>query len=295
MNKIRNKLTPYLFMLPFFIMIFTFVFFPLIQNFIYSFYDFSSFSPEKNFVAFENFKTLFKDKVVVTALINNMRYALISVIFQVFIGLILAAVLEDVLFRRVAPFFRVIYFMPVVISISIICLLFSFIYHPQIGLLNNFLELIGLGKLAKPWLGLSKTAPFAVIAVSQWQSIGYIMMLFIVAIQKIPKELYEAAEIDGAGKIRSFFSITIPQVKETLFVTTLITITGSMLVFSEPYILAKGGGPGTSSMTLAVHMYQSGFFRDNMGYASCIAIVMFLITATLALFQVKMFNTGGKD
>lgn len=293
MNKLKSKLTPYLFMLPFFIMISIFVFFPLIQNFIYSFYKFSSFSPEKEYVALQNFKTLIKDKVVVTALINNIRYAVVSVIFQVFIGLVLAAVLEDVLFRRVAPFFRVVYFMPVVISISVICLLFSFVYHPQIGLLNNFLELIGLKGLAKPWLGLSKTAPFAVIAVSQWQSIGYIMMLFIVAIQKIPKELYEAAEIDGAGKIRSFVSITVPQVKETLFVSTLVTITGSMLVFSEPYILTKGGGPGTSSMTLAVHMYQSGFFRDNMGYASSIAIVMFLITATLAAIQLKLFNTGG--
>lgn len=295
MKKIKDRIVPYLFILPCFIMLFIFIFIPLIQNFVYSLYDFATFSPTKTFVGLDNFKALLKDKVIVTALINNLRYAVISVIFQVFIGLVLAAILEDVVFQRTAPFFRVVYFMPVVISISVICLLFSFIYHPQIGLLNNFLKIIGLGKLAKPWLGLSKTAPFAVIAVSQWQSIGYIMMLFIIAIQKIPKELYEAAEIDGASKFRRFFSITIPQVKETIFVTTLVTITGSMLVFNEPYILAKGGGPGTSSITLAVHMYLSGFFRDKMGYASSIAIVIFIITAILAIIQLKLFNSGKED
>ena len=225
-------------------------------------------------------------------MVNNVRYAVISVIFQVFGGLVVAAILEDKLLRRVAPLLRVIYFMPVVISISVICFLFTFVYHPTVGLLNKFLELIGLKSLAKPWLGLPNTAPFAVIAVSQWQSIGYIMLLFVVAIQKIPQELMEAAEIDGAGRFRRFFSVTLPQVKETLFVTTLITVTGAFLVFNEPYILTRGGGPGTSSITLAVHMYLSGFFRDNMGYASTIAIVIFLITGVLGVLQATLFRTG---
>lgn len=295
MKKNKREIVPYLFILPCFIMLFVFIFIPLIQNFVYSLHDFSAFSPTKTFVGLDNFKAMLKDKVIITALTNNVRYALVSVICQVFIGLVLAAVLEDSIFRKIAPFFRVIYFMPVVISISVICLLFSFIYNPQMGLLNSFLELIGLGRLAKPWLGLSSTAPYAVIAVSQWQSIGYIMMLFIVAIQKIPNELYEAAEIDGAGKVRRFFSITVPQVKETIFVTSLVTVTGSMLVFNEPYILTKGGGPGTSSITMAVHMYLSGFFRDRMGYASALAVIIFSITAILAIIQLKLFGSGEED
>lgn len=295
MKKNKRQVAQYLFILPCIVFLLLFIYVPLIQNFIYSFYDFSVFSPTKTFVGLSNFKALLHDKVIVTALTNNVRYAIISVLCQVFIGLILAAILEDKLFRKIAPVCRVIYFMPVVISISVIALLFSFIYNPQVGLLNNFLELIGLGKLAKPWLGLPNTAPYAVIAVSQWQSTGYIMMLFIVAIQKIPKELYEAAEIDGAGKIKRFFHVTVPQVKETLFVTTLVTVTGAFLVFNEPYILTKGGGPGTSSTTLAVHMYQSGFFRDNMGYASALAIIIFVITALLALVQIYSFRTGMED
>ena len=242
----------------------------------------------------ENFKILMNDRVVPVALANVFKYAVISVILQVGFALVMAYILEDKVFRRVAPFFRVVYFMPVMISISVIALLFGFVYNPQMGLLNSFLDLVGLGELGKPWLGNASTAIYAVIAMSQWQSIGFIMMLFIVAIQKIPKELYEAADIDGAGKIRKFFSVTVPQVKEAIFVNTLITVTGSMLVFNEPYILTNGG-PGFSSITMAVHMYQEGFVKDNMGYASTLAICIFGLSALFAIIQIRMSRTGKDD
>lgn len=287
----RNRIVPTLFILPSLLFLGIFIYMPLVQNFYNSFFDFSVFSPTKEFTGFSAFEQLFADKIIMTALINNIKYAVISVIFQVAFALVLATVLEDKLFRRIAPLLRVVYFIPVMISISVIALLFNFIYNPQMGLLNSFLELIGLGNLAVPWLGNATTSIYAVIAMSQWQSIGFITMLFIVAIQKIPKELYEAAEIDGAGKVRQFFNITIPQVKETMFVNLLITITGSMLVFNEPYILTNGG-PGTSSMTLSVYMYQQGFFKDNMGYASAVATLIFVLTAIFALIQIKVSGTG---
>lgn len=292
MRKYKKKMMPLVFLLPSLIFLVIFVFIPLAQNFYNSFFDFSVFSPAKEFVGWENYMNLLGDKTVRVALANNARYAVISVIFQVGLALVLAAILEDRVVRRIAPFVRVTYFMPVMISISVIALLFSFVYNPQMGLLNSFLELVGLAEFAKPWLGNPNTAIYAVIAMSQWQSVGYIMMLFIVAIQKIPKDLYEAAEIDGAGKIRRFFSITVPQVKESIFVLSLITITGSMLVFNEPYILTKGGGPGVSSITMAVHMYQMGFLKDRMGYASTLAALIFLITAVLAIIQIRLSRTG---
>lgn len=287
----RNQIVPILFILPSLLFLGIFIYMPLVQNFYNSFFDFSVFSPTKEFIGFSAFEQLFSDKVVMTALINNIKYAIISVVFQVAFALVLATILEDKLFRRIAPMLRVVYFIPVMISISVIALLFGFIYNPQMGLLNSFLELIGLENLAMPWLGNATTSIYAVIAMSQWQSIGFITMLFIVAIQKIPKELYEAAEIDGAGKIRQFFNITVPQVKEALFVNMLITITGAMLVFNEPYILTNGG-PGTSSMTLSVYMYQQGFFKDNMGYASAVATLIFVVTAIFALVQIKVSGTG---
>lgn len=295
MKMRKMQIAPYLFILPCIVMLAIFIYIPLFQNLYYSFFDFSALSPVKTFVGLDNYKTLLSDKVVKIGLANNVRYAIISVICQVCFGLVLAAVLEDRVFRKIAPLIRTTYFMPVVISMTVICLLFSFIYNPQIGLLNGFLKLIGLESLARPWLGMHKTAPYAVIAVSQWQSVGYVMMLFIIAIQKIPEELYEAAEIDGAGKLRQFISITVPQVKEMFFVALFITITGAFLVFSEPYILTKGGGPGTSSITIAVYMYLSGFFKDKMGYAAALAVLIFIITAVLALTQLLLFRTGKED
>ncbi|WP_121661889.1 carbohydrate ABC transporter permease [Metabacillus litoralis] len=290
----RVKITPILFMLPTVLFLGLFIYIPLIQNFYNSFFEFSVFSQTKEFVGLSKFKQLFADGVALTALNNNVKYAIISVILQVFFALVLAAILEDKFFRRFAQVFRVIYFMPVMISISVIALLFGFVYNPQIGLLNSFLELIGLEQFAKPWLGNSTTAIYSVIAMSQWQSIGLITMLFIVSIQKIPKDLYEAAEIDGAGKIRRFFSVTVPQVKEATFVNLLVTVTGSILVFNEPYILTNGG-PGNSSMTLAIHMYQTGFVKDDMGYASTLASLIFLLSAVFALIQIKVSKTGKEE
>ena len=294
MTARKIPLIPTLFILPSLLFLAIFIYFPLVQNLYNSFFDFSVFSPTKEYVGFASFQHLLEDEVIRIAFINNVKYAVISVAFQVFFALILATILEDKVFRRIAPALRVIYFMPVMISISVIALLFTFVYNPQMGLLNSFLELIGLENLATPWLGNATTAIYAVIAMSQWQSIGFITMLFIVAIQKIPKELYEAADIDGAGKVRKFFNITIPQVKETMFVNVLITVTGSMLVFNEPFILT-GGGPGFSSTTLSVLMYEQGFGKDNMGYASAIATLIFALSAIFALIQIRVSGTGKDD
>ncbi|PKR86397.1 carbohydrate ABC transporter permease [Heyndrickxia camelliae] len=287
----KRKITPYLYLAPCLLFLLFFVYYPIVENIRYSFFDFSAFSPSKTFVGLQNFIDLLHDKVFYIALKNNILYAVISVVCQVFGGLILAAILEAPITRLLSGFFRTVFFLPVVISITVIALLFTFIYDPQIGILNNFLSLIGLEDWTRAWLGESETAIFAVIAVSQWQSIGYIMMLFIVAIQGIPKELYEAADIDGAGGIRKFLNITVPQVKEMIFVTTLITLTGAFTVFNEPYILT-GGGPGNSSDVLGTLLYHSAFFEDKMGYASTIATVILILTLMISVIQMKLFRTG---
>lgn len=268
-----------------------FVFYPLVRNIIYSFQSFTLSSVTKEWVGLKNYATLFSDKVILTCLKNNILYALISIVIQVGFGLVLAAVLEDVAFRKLAPTLRSIYFIPTVISMTVVCLLFDFIYDPQMGLLNSFLEVIGLEGLTKIWLGSKKTAMYAVIAVSQWQSTGYVAMLFIVAIQKIPHDLYEAAEVDGASKIKQFFYITVPQVRQMFFVTMILTVSGAFTVFNEPYILT-GGGPGTATMVLSLHMYQTGFVKNNMGYASTIAMLIFVITAILS--SVQFFSFGAE-
>ena len=271
-----------------------FVYFPLIKNFIYSFQSFTLSSTTKEWVGLDNYRHLLSDKTILVSLKNNILYAVISIVIQVGFGLVLAAVLEDIAFHKFAPTLRSIYFIPTVISMTVVCLLFDFVYNPQMGLLNSFLELVGLDGLTKVWLGSKKTAMYAVIAVSQWQSTGYVAMLFIVAIQKIPRDLYEAAEVDGAGKLKRFFYITVPQVRQMFFVTMILTVVGAFTVFNEPYILT-GGGPGTATMVLSLHMYQTGFVKNNMGYASTIAMLIFVITGILSSVQFASFGTEKED
>ena len=271
-----------------------FVYYPLFKNIVYSFQSFTLSDITKEWVGLSNYRQLFHDKIILVSLKNNFLYAVISILIQVGFGLILAAVLEDVAFRKVAPALRSIYFIPTVISMTVVCLLFDFIYNPQMGLLNSFLNLMGLDQLAHIWLGSKKTAMYAVIAVSQWQSTGYVAMLFIVAIQKVPMELYESAEVDGAGKFKRFLYITVPQVRQMFFVTMILTVVGAFTVFNEPYILT-GGGPGTATMVLSLHMYQTGFVKNNMGYASTIAMLIFVITAVLSSVQFFTYGTDKED
>lgn len=271
-----------------------FVYIPIFENVFLSLFQWSSFSPEKTFIGLKNYVELFRDPVFYQALTNNVLYAVISIVCQVFGGLILAAVLEDKLVRKWSPFFRTVFFLPVVISMTVIALLFDFIYNPETGLLNQLLQAVGLDQLTRAWLGDDSTAMLSVIFVSQWQSVGYIAMLYIVSIQKIPDELYEAARLDGAGKIQQFFHITIPQTKEMSFVAVVMTLTGAFTVFNEPYILT-GGGPGNASEVLSTFLYKSAFTKDMMGYASAIATVVLIITLALSLMQMKFFKTGKED
>lgn len=283
MKKKRN-LEALIFVLPAVLLLGMFVYFPLVENVIHSFQSFTLSSAAKKWAGLENYKHLLTDKTIWVCLKNNILYAVISIIVQVGFGLVLAAVLEDAAFHKSAPFFRSVYFIPTVISMTVVCLLFEFVYNPQMGLLNSFLEAVGLDGFTRVWLGSKKTAMYAVIAVSQWQSTGYVTMLFIVAIQKIPRDLYEAAEVDGASKLQRFWAITVPQVKQMFFVTMVLTVAGAFTVFNEPYILT-GGGPGTATMVLSLHMYQTGFVKNNMGYASTIAMLIFVITAVLSSVQ----------
>ncbi|MFA1794029.1 carbohydrate ABC transporter permease [Bacillus velezensis] len=289
----RKRFIPYLFLAPTLIFL-LFVYIPIIENVFFSLFEWSSFQPEKTFIGLKNYIDLFHDPVFFTALRNNVLYAVISLICQVGGGLILAAVLEDRLVRKWSPFFRTVFFLPVVISMTVIALLFDFIYNPEIGLLNQLLEAVGLDELTRAWLGDENTAMLSVIFVSQWQSVGYIAMLYIVSIQSIPAELYESAQLDGAGKIQQFFHITVPQTKEMSFVAVVMTLTGAFTVFNEPYILT-GGGPGNASEVLSTFLYKSAFTKDMMGYASAIATVVLLLTLALSLIQMKFFKTGKEE
>ncbi|HWI30590.1 MAG TPA: sugar ABC transporter permease [Microbacterium sp.] len=287
----RTRIFNVLYVVPALVLIGLVVYYPLVANIGFSFFRFSAGSGTMEFVGLDNFARLLGDPVIAIALGNNTLYAVVSIAFQVIGGLIVAAWLTHLLGPRMGAILRSVYFIPAVISMTVIALLFTFVFDARGGLLNAFLDLIGLGSLQTAWLANVDTAMGAVISVSQWQSIGYICMLYVVALQQIPADLYEAAAIDGAGRIRQFWHITVPQAKEMIFVAMILTVSGAFTVFNEPYILTRGG-PGNTTQVLATYMYNQGFFQNQLGYASAIAALIFVITLVLSVIQLVSFRTG---
>lgn len=270
-------------MLPALLIMVMFVYYPIARNLGYGFTNWNLISSSKEWVGLDNYIKLLGSSEFKVAFINNLRYVIISVIFQVGVALIFAAMLENLKSRRLSTVFRTTFFLPSLISLTIIGLMFTFIFNNQ-GLLNSFMQLIGLGAYTKGWLGNGKTAIYAVIAVSQWRNIGYTMMLLIIAIQRIPREIFEAARIDGASSARIFWDITIPNISGMLKIGLIINIAGGFLVFNEIFIMTSGGPYGTSQV-LSTMMYDYAFIFGKTGYAAAIANVILIISFLFLLPQ----------
>lgn len=289
-----KKRTILLYMLPALLLLACFVFLPIVLNFVYALFRWSSFSTNWKFVGLDNFKRLFSDSVVWSAFRNNVLYAVISLVFQVGGSMVIAAVLEERWIRRLQPMFRTIFFLPSMISLAVVGILWQTIYNPNLGIINPLLEKLGLGVLAMDWLGNTHTAIFAVIAVSQWQYFGYTMVLFLVAMQRVPEELYESAYIDGATPFQRFIHVTVLNIKEILVVNCVTTVIGAFQVFDEVYVMTAGG-PGKASEVLGTYLYRTGFRNDEMGYASAIAVLIFLVTFVLSIGQMRLSRVGEEE
>lgn len=291
MKAYKDKKTIILFLLPAIVLMSVFVYFPLIQSAVFSLYKWAAFSPQKEWIGFQNYITVFNDPVTLLMFKNNTMYAFWSTLFQAGLGLVFAACLEEAFMRRSQYFFRTVLFIPSVISMTVIGLLWSFLFNPNIGVINEAIRAMGFTEFNAQWLGDSKLAIYCCIFVSQWQYIGYCMLLDLIAIQKIPAELFESATIDGAGSMQRFIHITLPLVREAILVSTVITILGSYKVFTEVYVMTTGG-PGRSSEVLATAMYRAAFKNDEMGVACALSIIIFIITFIFAAIQLKISRSG---
>ena len=291
MTTRRLRLSAILWAAPAMLAILALLYYPLAQNLRLSFLQWSVFSPDQEFVGFDNYIAAFSDAVFWIAIRNNVAYAAVSLIIQVGLGLILAALLDRFVKGRLQAFFRSVYFLPATISITVTGVLFSFIYHPEVGFLNEALRGLGLEGLARVWLGEPETAIWAIIAMSQWQWTGYVAALLLVAIQRIPSELYEAASLDGAGPVRQFLNVTIPLTREMVAVMSIVTVSNAFLVFNE-IVAMTNGGPNNATQVLGTLIYQNAFVNDDMGYASAIATIVLFIT--LVIGAVQLFYTSRK-
>ncbi len=288
MRIFRQRLVPYLFLVPSLLLLAVFVYGPAVENIYYSLYSWSSMSATRRFVGLSNYIELFGNPIFWTSLVNNVIYAVVSVFFQVFVALALAAILQAEVFGPLLRnVFRTALFLPSILPVTVVGLLWQLIYQPTIGLVDQLLFSTGLESLSRIWLGEEQTALISIVMVSQWQWTGYMMALFMVAIQAIPRDLYEALSLEGASRIQQFRYITVPGVRESTLILTVITIFGAFKVFDIVWVMTAGG-PNHASEVLGTHMYRSAFRDDIVGYASAVATVIFVITLVIGAIQIKL-------
>ena len=284
---LRRKFLPYLYILPAFIIYSIFVLYPLIDSLILSFYEWNGLAP-RVFVGLDNYRhILTNDPIFRLSLINNMKWTIVSQLLPVNIGLIFAVVFSSKTFRRL-PLFRSAIFFPTTLSMVIIALMWSWMYNPIFGLINNFLQFASRGALPTfNWFANPSTVIYYVAVAGSWGYTGVCMIMFMAALRAIPEEMFEAAAIDGANKVQQFFYISIPQIRNILNVVVVFTLINSFRVFDVVRIMTNGG-PGRSTNVLATWSYTQIFSHRNIGIGSAIAWILTLLVLLFSVFYIKL-------
>ncbi len=289
--KSRNKLLGYLLIAPTYTLFTLFFAAPLVYSFMLMFYEWNGFSKTKKFVLFKNFAMLLNNDDFINALANTFMYAVATSLLAIAVALVLAVVVQNGILGY--DLIKGLYFLPHVVSLVAVSVVWSWIFMPgPSGLVNTFLGYFGI----KPqtWLADPNLAMPSLIIIGVWKSLGYNMIIIIAGLLTSPRSIYEAAEIDGAGKLKIFFMITLPLLKPTMFFVAVSSTTASLFQVFDLVKITTGGGPVGSTEMLVTYLYKMGFVEYKLGYASVIAFVLFFIAIAITLVQ-KMFIEGGGE
>jgi multiple sugar transport system permease protein len=269
-------------------LIFIFFFLPVAASLLLSVTDFDLYgiaSPSNTrFIGFQNYSRLLATPDFWNALKNTFYFAFVGGPLTIAVSLGAALLLSSKLVR-LKGLFRTIYFIPFVTTLVAVSIVWKYLYHTRYGLFNYALGAVGISPI--DWLGDPHWAMPAIILMAVWKSFGYNMLIFIAGLQAIPEELYDSAEIDGAGPVRKFFSITLPMLAPTLVFVGVITMIGYFQLFAEPYVMTQGG-PLRSTTSVVLLMYEEGFRWWRMGYAAAIAFVLFIVILIATLLQFRL-------
>ena len=279
-EKLKRFGSTCLFVLPALIPLIVFWIYPICRSIWISFTDWDYMTPTYHFVFLKNYISLFKDSRFYEALLNTLVFTLGTLVPTIVIGLGLAVLLQK-------PFIgsgivKFILFSPWITPTVAISIVWTWIYQPNDGLANMVLSLFGMPGLK--WISSSQTAMLSGIIVTVWKSMGYAMIFYLSALEKVPDELYEASALDGAGKWRQFKAVTLPCISPTTFFLMIITMINSLQAYDQIQILTQGG-PSGSTRTLLYMYYQLGFEEYKMGQAASVAVIMIIITVLLSLIQ----------
>ena len=287
MAKFKSSST-LLFLSPWLVTLILFWLFPLVYSFYLSFTDYTILNPQPNFIGLKNYFNLFSDPNFWTALKNTSFFVFGTIPFTTIIALFLALIVNQKIPLR--GLFRAGFFLPSIPSMVVIALIFTNLYAKD-GYLTFLCHLAGIPPPANGFLLSTKTALPSIMLMDIWVSFGYYLLLYLAALQAIPTELYEAAEISGANFWQKFWHITLPYLRPMTLLIVLINTIRSFQIFIEIFVMTKGG-PLNSTLTLIYSVYENGFVRFQMGYASALAYVLFFIIMIFSLLQMKLFGLG---
>ena len=286
MFKYYGKTAPYLFLLPAAIVLLIFFFIPFFQTIILSFQDYSNNIYHAGFAGLQNYKAILQNPVFYKVMYNTILYLIIAVPVLAIVPLFLAILINQKI--RGITLYKILIYLPVIVSIVVAAIAFKWLYAEQ-GILNYVLNVFHINSIG--WLTDPKYAIYSVIIVTIWKGIGYYMMIYLAALMSVPKELYEACEIDGAGFLTKHLTVTIPHIMPTIALVTTISSISAMKIFAEIYVMTKGG-PLNSTKTIVYYIYEKAFENLDLGYASAMAVILLVIVMIFSLINIFCFERG---
>ena len=282
----RNTATGVAFIMPSLIGFLVFTFVPVLISLFLSFCDWNFMSGFEGikFNGLQNYIKLFSDDWFLASYRNNITFTVVTVPCLIALGLLIATIMNKYIFGGGAV--RTMFFIPYICSVVAVCSVWMVLFQPSYGPINQLLFKLGMENPPK-WLADYDWSLVSIMIVYIWQQVGYYAIVFLAAIKGVPDELYEAASLDGAGAVRSFFNVTVPMVAPTTFFLAIMGIIGSFKVFDQISVLTQGG-PGNSSSVMAFYVYRTAFEYYNMGYANTLAWALFVLIFAVTMVQWKL-------
>lgn len=278
-----------LFVLPALVIYLLFMVYPFLGTISLSLQEWDGFAAERTFVGLDNYFALIADGAFWSALRNNILWAIIGTAAPIIIGFPLAVMLWSGARGRLA--FRAIYFLPVILPIVVVGLVWGWIYNPLFGVLNTGLDAVGLGHLARGWLGHPDTALYAVLIAAIWATFGFVVVMFLAGLQGIDMNLVDSAKVDGANAYQRARHVLLPGIAPVFTFVLTITLVGAFSVFDIVYVMTRGG-PGTATETMAGYAFKSAFSRNEAGYGSAISMVIATVSLVLAVLMLRLRERG---
>lgn len=277
--------------LPAVILTLMFTIWPTAQALYLSFTNATSLGLNNKFVGLDNYIYMFHDKSFIQALINTAKLMAVVPVITIFCSLVLAFVLNQCKLKEMV-LYRTLFYFPNIVSLTVVGIIWSFVFHPNVGIVNKILGAVGLENLQRSWLGDSKTALWCIAFTLLWQAAGYYMVMHIAAMDGISPEIYESATLDGASAWRKLVSITMPLMKDIIGITFVLALSGTINLSFVLSQVMTGGGPNGASSVLLQYMYTQGFVNGNFGYAMAITVFTLAISVALSMLSRKLTDAS---